>query len=90
MVEAARTLPRELQAIREYEFETARFTAVTTPTLLLSGGDSPPLYSGATEAVDHALPNSRITTFEGEQHMAMHTARDRFVEEVISFIQASQ
>jgi len=89
MVEAARTLPRELQAIRDYEFETARFAAVTTSTLLLSGSQSPPLYRGATEAVDQALPNSRITTFEGEQHMAMHTARDRFIEEVVTFVQAS-
>jgi len=89
MVEAARTLPRELQAIRDYEFETARFAAVTTSTLLLSGSQSPPLYRGATEAVDQALPNSRITTFEGEQHMVMHTARDRFIEEVVTFVQAS-
>ena len=89
MVEAARTLPRELQAIREYEFEAARYAAVTTPALLLSGSESSPLYKDATEAVDEALPNSRIATFEGEQHMAMHTAPDRFIDEVVTFIQAS-
>jgi pimeloyl-ACP methyl ester carboxylesterase len=86
MVEAARTLPRELRAIRQYEFEAARFAAVTTPTLLLTGSESPPLYKDATEAVDQALPNSRIGTFEGERHMAMHTAPDRFVEEVVTFV----
>ncbi|WP_440009110.1 alpha/beta fold hydrolase [Halomicrococcus sp. SG-WS-1] len=86
MVDAAHTLPRELAAISEYKFEAARFADVTTPTLLLSGSESPPLYENATNAVNDALPNSRIATFEGEQHMAMHTAPDRFVDEVLTFI----
>ncbi|WP_255681395.1 alpha/beta hydrolase [Natrinema sp. SYSU A 869] len=87
MVDAAHTLPRELQAISEYEFEPARFADMTPPTLLLSGGESPSFYKDATEAVHEALPNSRIATFEGEQHMAMHTAPDRFIDEVVTFIQ---
>lgn len=86
MVDAAHTLPRELAAISEYKFEAARFADMTTPTLLLSGSESPPLYENATSAVNDALPNSRIATFEGEQHMAMHTAPDRFVDEVLTFI----
>lgn len=89
MVDAAHTLPRELQAISEYEFEPARFANVTTPTLVLSGGESPSLYKDATEAVHEALPNSRIATFEGERHMAMHTAPDRFIDEVVTFIRES-
>lgn len=89
MVAAAHTLPRELEAISEYEFEAARFADVITPTLLLSGGKSPPLYKDATKAVNEALPNSRIAVFEGEQHMAMHTAPDRFVNEVATFIEES-
>lgn len=89
MVDAAHTLPRELQAIREYEFKATRFADVTTPTLLLSGSESPPLYKDATEAVYDALLNSRIVTFEGEQHMAMHTASDRFIDEVRTFIRES-
>lgn len=87
MVDAAHTLPRELEAISEYEFEAARFADVSTPTLLLTGSESPPLYRDATNAVNDALPNSRIATFEGEQHMAMHTASDQFVDEVVTFIQ---
>lgn len=89
MVVAAYTLPRELQAIGEYEFEAARFADLTTPTLLLSGSESSSLYKDATKAVDEALANSRIATFEGEQHMAMHTAPVRFVDEVRSFIRES-
>ena len=89
MVDAAQTLPRELQAITEYEFDAARFVGMTTQTLLLTGSESPPLYKDATEAVNDALPNSRIATFEGEQHMAMHTASDRFIDGVRTFIRES-
>ncbi|WP_143067634.1 hypothetical protein [Natrinema salifodinae] len=41
MVDAARTLPRELRAISAYEFDAARFADVTAPTLLLTGSESP-------------------------------------------------
>ncbi|MFC7215173.1 alpha/beta fold hydrolase [Saliphagus sp. GCM10025334] len=87
MVDAAHTLPRELQTIGEYEFQPPRFADVTAPTLLLTGGESPSFYGDATKAVDDALPNSRIVTVSGEQHMAMHTAPDRFVDEVVAFIE---
>ncbi|WP_222918597.1 alpha/beta fold hydrolase [Natrinema sp. SYSU A 869] len=89
MVAAAHTLPRELEGINEYEFEAARFENVIIPTLLLSGSKSPPLYKDATKAVNESLPDSRIAIFEGEQHMAIHTAPDRFINEVITFIEGS-
>ncbi|WP_306059607.1 alpha/beta hydrolase family protein [Natronococcus wangiae] len=84
--DAAHTLPRELQAISEYEFEAAQFVDVTTPTLL-TGSESPSLYRGATEAVHETLPHSRFVTFEREQHMAMHDTPDRFIDEVVTFVQ---
>lgn len=89
MVDAAHTLPRELQAIAEYEFDPARFADVTTPTLLLFGGESPPFYRDATEAVNDVLPNGRIVTFDGHAHEPMNTAPDRFVNEVLTFMRES-
>jgi pimeloyl-ACP methyl ester carboxylesterase len=89
MVDAAPALPRELRAIAGYEFEAARFADMTTPTLLLSGSESPPFYKDATEAVDSALPNSQVATFEGQEHVAMLTATNRFVDEVLAFIRES-
>lgn len=86
MVNAAHTLPRELHAIAEYEFDAARFGKLTTPTLLMTGGESPPIYKDAIEAVNDALPDSMIVTFEGHQHEPMNTAMDRFVDEVLTFI----
>ena len=89
-VDATDVLPRELQAIASYEFDPDRFAEMTTPTLLLSGSESPPLYQDATERVNDALPKAQIATFEGHEHMAMQTAKDRFVDEVLSFTQNSQ
>ena len=89
MVEAAHTLPRELLAIAEYEFDAARFADTTTPTLVLIGGESPPFYKDATEAVNDALPNSRLVTFDGHAHEPMNTAPDRFIDEVLGFIHES-
>jgi pimeloyl-ACP methyl ester carboxylesterase len=85
-VDGAHTLPREEQAIAEYEFRSGRFAGMTTPTLLLSGGESPRAYRDATAAVHEALPKSRIVTFEGHHHVAMQTAPERFVEEVLAFV----
>lgn len=87
MVMAATTLYRELKAIGEYEFHPIRFAKMDTPSLLLTGSESPPFFRAATEAVNKALPDSRITVFEGQGHAAMLTATERFIEEVVRFIQ---
>ena len=83
-VAAAHTLPREEAAIATFSFDPDRFATMTAPTVLMTGGDSPPLYSDATKAVANALPNSRIVTFEGEKHVAMNNRPDRFVDEVLA------
>ena len=84
-VEAAHTVPREEIAGGEYEFVAARFADMTTPTLLLAGTESPPPFIEATEAVHETLPNSRMVVFDGHGHVAMLTATDRFIEEVLRF-----
>ena len=89
-VDAAHTLPRETRAPTEYVLDASRFANLTTPTLLLSGGESPPLYAAATEAVADALPNSRLVTFDGHAHVAMNTAPERFVDEVLAFALESE
>ena len=86
LVDAAHVWPRSLSAVGEYEFDAARFTDMTTPTLLLSGSESPPFLKDATAPVNDALPNSRIVTFDGHAHEAMLTGPDRFIEEVLAFI----
>jgi pimeloyl-ACP methyl ester carboxylesterase len=58
----------------------------TSPTLLLSGGESPPQYKGAVEALNDVLPNSRIAVFDGHAHVAHYTAPELFTDEVLAFI----
>lgn len=85
MVDAAHALPRELRANAEYEFDAARFADVTTPTLMLTGGESLPFFTDAAEAVTDAFSNSRLVTFDGHAHEPMNTAPDRFTDEVFAF-----
>jgi pimeloyl-ACP methyl ester carboxylesterase len=85
-VAAAHTLPRELRAHEAYRFEPERFKNLHIPTLLLLGGDSPPFFKAAVEAADAALPNSRVVVLPGQQHIAIDTAPDLFVREVLAFL----
>lgn len=82
----AHTIPRELRALERYEFDPERFKDLQTPTLLLLGGDSPQFVKDATEMVATALPQSRIAVLPGQQHIAMYTAPDTFVQEVLRFL----
>ncbi|USZ71401.1 alpha/beta fold hydrolase [Natronosalvus halobius] len=88
-VDIAHIIPRGLKAVAEYEFDADRFTDLTTPALLLSGSESPPLYRDGIDAVNKALPNSRTVTFDGHAHVAMLTATDHFLDEVLAFIRES-
>lgn len=83
LVDAADTLPREFERIIEYEFDSDRFTGMTTPTLLLAGGESPLI--DATEIVDETLPDSRCVRIDGEAHFGLISKVDHFVEEVLAF-----
>lgn len=88
-VAEAPTLPREYRAPITYEFEPERFADVTTSTLLLVGGESPEWTKDVTDALNDALPNSRISVLEGQGHVAMNTAPELFIDEVLAFIHES-
>lgn len=83
----ARTIPRELRACERYVFAPDRFRELRTPTLLLVGGDSPPRELASATRVADALPDARITVLAGQQHVAMYTAPDTFVKEVVQFLE---
>jgi pimeloyl-ACP methyl ester carboxylesterase len=84
---AARTIPREERANRDYVFDADRFGGLDIPTLLLSGGDSPDPFRRAAEALNEALPNSRIAVMPGQRHAAMDTGTDLFLGEVLGFLE---
>ena len=80
------TFMPKIQKIFEYEFDPDRFADLTVPTLLLTGSESPEWGKETTEALDDALPNTRVVTFDGQGHSAMLTAPDSFTDEVLAFI----
>jgi pimeloyl-ACP methyl ester carboxylesterase len=82
----AHTLPRELRGSQGYVFEPARFSQMRTPSLLLLGSESPPFLKAATAVVHAALPTSRIAVLAGQQHIAMNTAPELFVDDVVRFL----
>jgi pimeloyl-ACP methyl ester carboxylesterase len=80
------TLPREMIAVEDYHFEAARFKNFTVPTLLLLGEQSPPLFARVIEALSTTLPDSRVVLLPGQQHAAMDTAPQLFVDAVVRFL----
>lgn len=85
LVDAADTLPREFERIIEYEFDADQFTGMTTPTLLLAGGESPQRLIDATETVDETLLDSRTVWTDGAAHFGPISKTDHFVEAVLGF-----
>lgn len=85
-VAAAHTIPRELRAEARYRFDPERFKGVSTPTLLLLGGKSPLFMKASVDAVNAALPNSRVVVMPGQQHIADQTAPELFLREVLGFL----
>jgi pimeloyl-ACP methyl ester carboxylesterase len=85
-VATAPTLPREARAEEAYRFEPERFKDHAVPTLFLLGSDSPPFLKTATETIQRALPDSHIASMPGQQHIAMYTAPELFVQNVLSFL----
>jgi pimeloyl-ACP methyl ester carboxylesterase len=83
---AADTITRELRALNDYRFDPDRFSDFSVPTALLTGGESPPLFTDTAKTLHEGLPNSRIVTIPGQTHEAMTTAPDLFVEKVVEFV----
>lgn len=83
----ARTLPRELKTEERYTFVPERFRHVRAPTLLLVGADSPPRELRNANGVAHALPDARVVMLAGQQHLAMYTAPELVVAEVVRFLE---
>jgi pimeloyl-ACP methyl ester carboxylesterase len=85
-VAAAHTIPREMKATTGYRLDSAKWKAFKIPTLLLLGGDSPLFFKVAIEQVHAAVPSSRVVVLPGQQHVAINTAPDLFVKEILAFL----
>lgn len=85
-VQLAPTVPREIVTSSDFTFVAREYAGMKTPTLLLLGGDSPPMFSMAIDVLREALPDNRVVVLPGQQHIAMDTDPDLFVTEVLSFL----
>lgn len=70
---SVRTMPRELRGEGNWVHRPGQFDAVSAPTLLLSGSESPPIQQEASHMALAALPNARITVLGGHGHIAHQT-----------------
>lgn len=82
----AHTVPREMAADYSYRFDPARFTGMTTPTLLLLGGESPESEKRDADTLAATLPDARIVVLPGQGHAAHATAPEIFTGAVIDFL----
>jgi pimeloyl-ACP methyl ester carboxylesterase len=89
-VAAAHTVVRERLADPPYRFDPGLYARVGVPTLLIAGGDSPPFLQASTAAVAAAVPDARVVVLDGEQHVAMDSAPERFVAAVLAFLRADR
>lgn len=60
-----------------------RLTEITTPTLVLAGGDDRPEYTGAGQYLERKMPNARLVVIDGGGH-SMH--EDSHAAEVAALI----
>jgi pimeloyl-ACP methyl ester carboxylesterase len=85
-VALAPTIPRELVLDRTYAFRPERFASFSVPTLLLVGGDSSPPFRQPVDLLAATLPDNRVAVLPGQRHVAMDTAPDLFLTEVLEFL----
>lgn len=86
-IAAAHTILREVRALEDSPpFGPERFKNITIPTLLLLGGDSPAEYGDFVRRIDKTLPNSKVVVMPDQQHVAMNTAPELFIAEVVRFL----
>lgn len=85
-VAAAHTVVRETRAEDEYRFDPNRFATLRVPTLLLAGSETATDLAASTDTLAAALPGARKVEMAGQGHVAMLTAPELFVAELLGFL----
>ncbi|NYE18994.1 alpha/beta fold hydrolase [Microbacterium immunditiarum] len=84
--------PSFLDELRDPEasvVDAAGLARYRGPVLLTSGDRSPPIYRPVTEWLSELLPQARRLTYEGAGHLPHATHPDRYVSEVVAFVEAA-
>jgi pimeloyl-ACP methyl ester carboxylesterase len=85
-VEAAHTIPRELDGEASAAASLDGLAGVRQPVLQLLGSASLPIFGAAAAALDRRLRDGRIIEIEGARHAAHHTHVESVVEAVGAFL----
>jgi pimeloyl-ACP methyl ester carboxylesterase len=85
-IAAAHTIPREERLERTYRFDPDSARQIRVPVLLLQGGQSPAFLVEAIRVLEHVLPDARVVVMPGQQHAAMDTGTELFLEAVLDFL----
>jgi pimeloyl-ACP methyl ester carboxylesterase len=81
------TWPRELRAMDGLAGDVDAYVAITCPTLLLLGTESPEHpFRHAISALSQTLPNVRTASLMGQSHMAMRSAQNLLAQQISGFV----
>ncbi len=84
-IAAAHTIPREERAFLKTRFDPEQARAITVPTLLLIGSETP-VSKHDVDTVAAALPDARIAILRGQAHVADLTAPALVAEPLLAFL----
>ena len=82
----AHTAPRECRVEEAWVYTPGRFDGIEAPTLMLSGGDSPPAVKEATERATAAIPRAEVKVMPGHGHFAHRTEPETVVSIIRDFV----
>jgi pimeloyl-ACP methyl ester carboxylesterase len=80
---AAHSIPRELHAQEGYEPDAEALRTLRVPVLQLLGGASPEPMAESTRRLQSALRDTKLVVLPEQRHVAMDTAPELFMREVI-------
>lgn len=85
----ARTVPRELLIVRDYEFDAVKFSGVKYPFGVLVGGKSRGGMRNSAERIKGGIPQTEIIELPGEGHSAMTSSPEMFASAVLAFFNSA-
>ncbi|MBA3034870.1 MAG: alpha/beta hydrolase, partial [Desulfobacterium sp.] len=87
-IAAVHTIPRESRLVDRYRLDSDRLGKLKIPVLLIVGSKSSSHWHISSKTLQKALPDSRISILHGQHHLAIQTAPDLLVEEIVRFLSA--
>ena len=81
----AHTMPRELQALRQYQFDARRFAGLKAPLRVLLGEKSAGHSPQTAQSLVEAVPGAQLVKLDGQGHFAMLTAPELLAQKLIEF-----